>query len=481
MDTRLVRLPLALVLVTGVSVLASAQRIPAIVAVVEPSPPPAPTPERMMFTTYFYTAGEAVIQGYEADTHVRVFALESRQPIYAGTVGEGEAVTVPTGAGVFGFVSDKKAAILVGTPSSCAVVGYWARDREGSFVSDHVFVRLPSSSVAADDRVIVWATEASHVTVRDRATGHELFAGDLPARGRYEIPHARLTELGSHVLEVRANRPSVSVQVYYDEGFTVPSVNGRTVGREFLTYIGRTTEGTNDLLLTSYHGRARVRVEDIVREEVIFEGSIAEARVHAITLNERFLRVTADQEIAVAVAPYAHYTGPYAEHHYSSGREGTGIDTDFIVTSPHDLWIFSYFADNQVTVQNMTTGQEVFSGVLAAGGSRGLSPGHGMYRIRSTRGSSVMGGAQSCGGEYSPAGQLFAVDEAIMRAVARVIEQRVEQAAARGQTLSREAAAAAPLDAAEVQQVTTEVRRATRSRAYDAPAVQQRIDAIQAQ
>ena len=462
------RLALLLAPVLGAASLAFAQTAPVLEAIPVPPPPPAGQDgSRMMYTTYFYTAGEAVIQGYERDTHVRVFALESREPIYAGTVGEGDAVHVPTGAGVFGFVSDKKAAILVGTPSSCAVVGYWGRDPEGSFVSDHLFVRLPATSAYEDDRVVLWVTEPSHVTVRDRTTNRMVYEGDLPERGRYVIPHSALASMGEHVLDVRSDKRSALVQVYYDEGFTVPSHNGRAVGREFTTYIGRTTEGVNDLILTSYHGDTTVTVTDLVSEEVIYRGPLREARAHTITLHERYVRVRAEQEISVAVAPYVHYQGPYAEHHFSSGAEGTGIDTDFIVTSPRDLWIFSYFGNNQVTVEDMATGRQVSQTTLQAGGFQGVQPGHGIYRIRSTRGTSVMGGAQSCGGEYSPAGRLFAVDDAVMRAVQRVHQQRQEQARARGETLSP-AAAAAPMTEAEVQQVTGEVRRATQSRSIDA-------------
>jgi hypothetical protein len=436
----------------------------AVAVVTPPTPPPVVTSrpgERMMFTTYFYTAGEAVIQGYEDGTNVRVFALATRQPIYAGTLDEGETVLVPTGAGVFGFVSDKKASILVGTPSSCAVVGYWARDEDGSFVSDRLLLQLPSSSSNEDDRVVVWAAEESRVTVRDLTSNEVLFDGSLPRHGRFMIPRERLGNRGSHVLDVRSSRRSVSAQVYYDEGFTVPSTTGRTSGQDFLTYIGRTTEGENDLILTSYGAEAHVSVEDIDTHAILFDGTVAAGAVQVLTMHQKYLRIHADRNISAAVAPYQHYVGPYAEHHFAGGAEGTGIDTDFIVTSPHDLWIFSYFNDNAITVDNMTNGERVFEGTIAAGGSRGIEPGHGLYRIRSTRGTSVMGGANSCGGEYSPAGRLFAVDEAVMRAVEQVYVQRREAAAARGETMSPSAAAAAPLSSSELRSVTDHVRRST--------------------
>lgn len=446
--------------------------------------PPSATTEAvrpaasMMFTTYFYTAGEAVVQSYEAGTNVRIFSLASRTPIYSGRLGDGETALVPTGPGVFGFVSDRKAAILVGTPSSCTAVGYWARNADGAFVSDRLLVQLPSGTTSADDRAIVWANEATHVTVHDRTTNTRIYEGDLEAHGRFMLEHDRLLELGNHVLDVRASRPVVSVQVYYDEGFTVPSTNGRTSGREFYTYVGRTTNGENDVVLTSYRGTAHVRVVDVTTNETLFEGGVEEGRAHALTLHQRYLRITSDRDIGAAVVPYVHYVGPYAEHHFAGGNEGVGIDTDFLVTTPRDLWMFSYFNANHVTVQEVASGREVWSGELAAGGSIGISPGQGFYRVRTTGGASVMGGAESCGGEYSPAGRLFAVDEAVMRAVERVYERRVEEAAARGVTLSRRAAAAAPLSSTEVQAVTSDVQHATGSRIYSPSAVQERIDAI---
>ena len=38
----------------------------------------SPDTNKPMYTTYFYTAREAVIHGYEADTKVRVVSLEKR-------------------------------------------------------------------------------------------------------------------------------------------------------------------------------------------------------------------------------------------------------------------------------------------------------------------------------------------------------------------------------------------------------------------
>src|SRR5437868_7755431 len=59
-----------------------------------------------MYTTYFYTAAEAVVHGYEKDTQVRIVSLadpatqRKAGTIWQGTVGVGETKLIPTGAGV---------------------------------------------------------------------------------------------------------------------------------------------------------------------------------------------------------------------------------------------------------------------------------------------------------------------------------------------------------------------------------------------
>ena len=58
-------------------------------------------------------------------------------------VGPGDTRVVQTGQGVFGVIADKKATILVGTPTSCTVVGYYLKDEKGSFKSKHFFAQLP--------------------------------------------------------------------------------------------------------------------------------------------------------------------------------------------------------------------------------------------------------------------------------------------------------------------------------------------------
>lgn len=439
--------------------------------------PDRPRPQR--YTTFFYTAAEAVVHGYHANTDVRIVSMQTGEPVWTGRVGAGETRLVPTGAGVFSFIADQKATILVGTPSACTMVGYWARDEEGSFRSDHFFVQLPLSTNTDEDQVVVWAWEPTRVTVTDRTTGRRVWAGDLPAYGRHVLPRAEVQGLGAHVLDVRAETAAVSVQVYYDQGFAVPSSDGRAAGRDFVTVIGNTNAGANDLVLASYHANARVSVRNIDTEQVVWRGVVPRGGVHTLTLHTSYLRIESDVDIQAMVAPYQHHTGGYAEHHYGGGAEGTGIENDFILPTPGQLWIFSYFANNGITVEDMESGRTVWSGTLGAGNAQPIQTGHGLFRVRGTTGTSVMGGQHACGAEFSPAGRMFEVDEALLRAVVEIRQERQAQARARGETLTP-AAAAAPLSADELEDAARRVNRATRSQTYDAPAMRQRLEAMEA-
>lgn len=448
------------------------------------APPAKPAGNQLMYTTYFYTAAEAIVHGYEKDTNVRIVSLEHNATVWTGKVGPGETALVRTGQGVFGFLADKKASILVGTPSSCTAVGYFVKNRDGSFRSDQFYAQLPSSVSAAGAKVLLFAWDDLSYDISDVATKHSLHKGLLKAGRYFEMDSKELAGLSSHVLEFKADKPAIEVEVYYDEGFVVPSQDGRGSGKAFMTYLGDITNGENDLLLMAYNSNAKATVDDLVTGKTIWSGAVPKGGLIPITMINRHVKVTSDVEISVAVAAYKHYKGIYAEHHFSMGAEGTGIDHDFLTNTSQELWIFSYFKGADVEVINEETGARVWKGTLNAGQVQGLTPGFGYYRVRSSRGVSVMGGASACGGEYSPAAGMFAVDEALFRVMKQIQTERMQQAQAQHRTLSDQELKA-PLSADEMRRaekaLATSPSSAKGAAAAPAPAlspaeVQQRID-----
>jgi hypothetical protein len=219
-----------------------------------------------------------------------------------------------------------------------------------------------------------------------------------------------------------------------------PASNGRGSGKDFLVYAGSITNGVNDVNVISQMVDAQVKMTDLDTGKVIFDGVVKKGGIHSETLSKKHVRVTSDVPVEVVVAGFKHYQGGYAEHHFGTGLEGGGIENDFLITTSGELWLFSYFADNPVTVTNAQTGAKVFEGPLKAGAVRGLQPGFGLFQVKAAKGVSVMGGASSCGADYSPAAGMFAVDDAMFEVIAQVAADRVEAARARGENLSMDAA-----------------------------------------
>jgi hypothetical protein len=408
-----------------------------------PSAPTAPSPpsttakaKQQFYTTYFYTAGEAVVQGYETDTHVRIISLTGKKgTIWEGTVHRGDSAVVKTGAGSFGFLSDKKAAILVGTPQSCTCVGYFGKDETGSFRSNHMFVQLPPAASNGPEKLVIWAMEDGTVLEVRAPKLEKTVKKATLQRGQFLTLSHELNPVAGANVELVASTGTFTAQVYWDEGFTVPADTGSAGGKSFHTYVGTITNQVNDLNVLAPRLDSRVVVTDLVAKKVLFEGTVKGGTAKTLTLADKYVSVTSDVPVNVVVAALEHYKTGYAEHHFAAGIEGTQIDNEFLVTTSGELWLFSYYDGNDVTVKD-TKGETVFSGRLGMGEVKGLQPGHGLFQVRASRGLSAMGGASACGADYSPAGGLFAIDEAVLEVVAQIREERVREAATQGRTLT---------------------------------------------
>jgi hypothetical protein len=435
----------------------------------------------LTYTTYFYTPAEAIIHGFENDTRVRIISMEKKGTVYEGKINRLETKLIPTGPGVFSFVANKKASILVGTPTKCPVVGYWLRDQDGNFRANQLFTHTPSGRQHEDCRILVWAWEDVKVDITDLTTKKTLADGVSIKAGKYFELHGKTLEgVDSHVLNFQADKKAISVQVYYDEGFTVPSVNGSGSGRLFYTYVGTITEGVNDLSIISYYTNAKVRVEDVNDGKEIWKGEVPKKGIHTITLKGRHVKVTSDVDVCVQVAAFEHYKAGYAEHHFGTGGEGTGIETEFLITTPGELWIFSYYPMNEVRVTEATTGKEVWTGRMGEGEARAVHPGYGYFRVTSSKGVATMAGSNCCGCQFSSATNQFAVDEALFKVVQEIREQRIEQAAKNGEKLTPDKLNA-PLTAEELKRANTAVQTTTGRSTYTEAEVQDRLRAIQQQ
>jgi hypothetical protein len=459
----------------------TATTLPAVAVAVIKKPEPE---KKLLYTTYFYTSGEAVVHGYEDNTNAKILSLESGAVVWHGTVGEGETVNVPTGPGVFGFLSEKKASILIGTPSSCTAIGYFVKNQEGSFLSQKFYTQLPKSLSMQSAKVLAWAWEDAKLVVTDKTDKKELFNGSVKAGQYYELDAKALGTLGSHVLEFNSDKKALSVQIYYDEGFVVPGKDGRASGRLFYTYVGDITTGENDLVMNAYDTPANVVVEDIQSKEVLYKGTIKANQVVPVTLTNRYVKVSSDSEISTTVMAYQHWQGIYAEHHFAMGAEGTGIENNFAMATSNELWLFSYFNDTKIKVINADKKTSVWEGTLQAGNVQALQPGFGYYQVQSSAGISVMGGAAACDGEYSPAAGLFNIDEELLRVFnSEIREARLKKLQEeKGTNYSFEdeqSALAAPIQDSEYDAVQTAIQAKTgRKGKLSKDEIKQRFESI---
>src|SRR5439155_21659065 len=132
-------------------------------------------------------------------------------------------------------------------------------------------------------------------------------------------------------------------------------------------------------------------------------GEVPKGGIHTLTLKGQHVKVTSDTDICVQVAPYEHYKTGYAEHHFGTGGEGSGIESEFLITTPQELWIFSYYPRNDVRVTDAKTGKEIWPGILGEGELRDVNPGHGFYRVKTSKCVGTMAGATCCGGASAAA------------------------------------------------------------------------------
>jgi hypothetical protein len=262
------------------------------------------------------------------------------------------------------------------------------------------------------------------------------------------LDSAALASLGNSTIEIASTGSPVGVEVYYDEGFIVPSVTGSGAGTDFYGFVGALTQGNNDLDLLGMDDSAHVTVQDLDTGKSIYDGNVKAHGIHTLNMSDRYVRVRSDKPIQVAIAAYDHDGHGYAEHHFGTGHDGGGIDNDFQITTSEQLWMFSYFDHNSITITD-DKGKQVFAGKLDAGNGHGITPGLGLYHVHAEKGLSVMGGSNACGADYSPAAGMFAVDEGMLEVIAQVTQARIEEARAQGITLTPTAAQAAPITKAE--------------------------------
>jgi hypothetical protein len=280
------------------------------------------------------------------------------------------------------------------------VVGYYAMDQNGYGLSTELYTWVPQ--LYGHCSFIVFAYEDNtQVTIEETDTGTSI-ATLILNKGQ----HWRIETLQSKWLHITANH-LVSALTCYDQGYLVPSANGRWSGTEFYTYVSDVQGWSEDLTVVSYNDGTLVTVRDSDTGSIVWSGELDEGQAHVESFPggaDRFFTITSSKSVNVAVQPWVTYTTGYHQGLYIGDSTGTRLGTDLIGSTLNGgyLYILAYKDNTNVVVYNSRTGEFVRSYTLNDGDYVEANPGNGLWRIMSNYPVSAYSGYGQWNAEFAP-------------------------------------------------------------------------------
>jgi len=307
-------------------------------------------------------------------------------------------VAVPQG--VYTACGSEKFAVLTGDPITRYVLGYYAMDQNGYGVSTELYTWVPQ--LYGHCSFIIFAYEDNtQVAVDETDTGINIATFTLN-KGQ----HWQIETLQSKWLHITANHP-VSALTCYDQGYLVPSANGRWSGTEFYTYVSDVQGWPEDLTVISYNDDTLVTIKDSNTGSTVWSGEVDEGQAHVESFPSganRFFTITSSKSVTVAVQPWVAMTSGYHQGLYVGDSTGTRLGTDLIGSTLNGgyLYILAYKDNTNVVVYNSRTGEFVNSYTLNDGDYVEANPGNGLWRIMSNYPISAYSGWGQWNAEFAP-------------------------------------------------------------------------------
>jgi cell wall-associated NlpC family hydrolase len=307
-------------------------------------------------------------------------------------------VAVPQG--VYTACGSEKFAVLTGDPITRYVLGYYAMDQNGYGVSTELYTWVPLL-YGHCSFIIFGYEDNTQVTVDETDTGINIATFALN-KGQ----HWQIETLESKWLHITANHP-VSALTCYDQGYLVPSSNGRWSGTEFYTYVSDIQSWPEDLTVISYSDDTLVTIKDSNTGSLVWSGELDEGQAHVESFPSganRFFTITSSKSVTVAVQPWVAMTSNYHQGLYIGDSTGTRLGTDLIGSTLNGgyLYILAYRDNTNVVVYNSRTGGFVKSYTLNDGDYVEANPGNGLWRIMSNYPVSAYSGWGQWNAEFAP-------------------------------------------------------------------------------
>lgn len=352
------------------------------------------------YNSHVYTHSDLLVFGYEDGTELQVWD-SGGNPVWSGTVGNGDHAALTPGLGVYLIAGSKPFSVVVGDQLTQYVWGYYAVDQYGHGLSTllHTY-QADWHDDAYDPHFIVFAYKNNtHVTITDSTYGNTIWSGTLDAGEHYDN-----TSIDGQYLTVSADRP-VAALSYTDQGYFVPAENSTFAGRTFHTFVGNSGEWPEFLHITAYENTS-VTVTDSDTGGYIWSGTLEAGEVHTVPgLNGRFVTVETSNLAVVSVHPDPYGTaGGYYHSLYAQDPTGTGIGTHFVLPTISDgnLVFFAYDDDSRVTIWD-DSDTIVYDGTLSQGDWDYITTSQTIYTIRSSgRISVILDWGDQAGADFAP-------------------------------------------------------------------------------
>lgn len=362
--------------------------------------------ESLNYPTYVFTHSELVLFGYTDDTTVQVTKIDGRR-VWRGKLDEGENHRLRPGSGVYHVAGSHPYATLVGDPTKGAVMGYYALDQLGqgtsqlfyTYQSDHPGGLLGLTGDGMRDFVVFAYQDGTSVTIKETDTGSVVWQGTLNAGEAHSEP-----DLVHVFLTVEASQP-VSALSYGDQGYYVPSENGKFTGLKFYTWAGDAGRWVHDLNVIAYRNNATVSVLDTDTGEVLWQGTLQAGEIQTVSyVNGKFLTVEATESVAVSVSPTTSYKDQYAHMIFAQDEDGVGIGRKFYYPTIDGarLQLFAYEDGADIEVLD-ASGAVAYQGTLNRGESKTFDSIQTLYTINSTQSiAALMDWGDEAGADFAP-------------------------------------------------------------------------------
>ncbi len=376
------------------------------------------TTSALEYSSYIFTTDDIIFFSYEYGTELELYT-STGQPVsfQPNILDKGEHVRVDRDEinQVYKVCGSNKFSVLTGDPIINGVSGYYAMDANGLGVSTEFYTYVPPNWESGEKFIIFAYEPNTFVTVqKDVGNGNYVNVASFTLN---EGQHWANSDLYNKWLHVVSDKP-VSALTCHDQGYFVPSSNGRWSGTKFYTYISEIGEWEEDLTVIAHDNGTSIIIRNSDDPNiVIWSGTLnsGEAKVlkcPKYAALDAYYTIESSKVVTVSVQPWVSSTTDYHQGVFIPDRGGTGIGRygrDIIGSTLNDgfdydayLYILAHTDNTHVEIYNSQTGSFQDSYILNKGQAIDANPGNGLWRIVSDRYISAYSGYGHDTAEFAP-------------------------------------------------------------------------------